>query len=175
MSPVITNVPPGFRSDGKYQAWFMPGITDPADVIVSAFALPTTVRVGCYFTEHPEPEANTETIEDDRACLAMPGESRGATTRTINDLTYIYDVQNPESVSNAAYAAMPEGAVGALVMRYGLDSGDDPAAGQFFDIYIVELGARRKLPLTRNTKGRVAQKPFVIAGGYTEDHELAAA
>ncbi|CAN7196789.1 hypothetical protein [Knoellia sp. LjRoot47] len=169
------DVPPGFDAGGMFQAWFIPGATSVASVSVADLLEADTVQVGCYFTTPPEPTAATETIEDDRACLRDPGQSRGSTTWTINDLEYIYDVQNPASVSNKAYAAMTEGSEGVLVMRYGIESGNAPVATtQFVDAYAIELGPQRKLPLTRNTKGRVSQAVFVKPGGRAKDLALTA-
>lgn len=169
------DVPPGFDAGGMFQAWFIPGETSVAAVSVADLLASTTVQVGCYFTTPPEATAATDTIEDDRACLKDPGQSRGSTVWSIAALEYIYDVQNPASVSNEAYAAMPEGAEGVLVMRFGVESGDAPVATtQFVDAYAIELGPQVKLPLTRNTKGKVSQAVFVKPGGRAQDLALTA-
>lgn len=168
------DVPPGFDAGGMFQAWFIPGETSVASVSVADLTTTPGIQVGCYFTTPPEPGASTETIEDDRACLRDPGQSQGSTTRTMSALEYIYDVQNPESISNKAYAAMGDGTQGVLVFRYGIESGDAPIVGQFVDAFAVTLGPQVKLPLTRNTKGRVSQAVFVKAGGYGKDVALVA-
>jgi hypothetical protein len=89
------------------------------------------------------------------------------------DLNYIYDVQNAASVSNKLYAALPEGATGYFVARYGLDVDTAAAAGQKVDVIPVKLGPKVKLPPTRNTKGQVKQKPFVT-GPVQQDVSIAA-
>lgn len=169
-----TTVPPGFVADASLRVWF---VTTLANVTAPSLATEinagTTVDATCYFTNGFTPDATAATITDDRLCLKVVLEDKGTTTWTMTDLNYIYDVQNAASVSNKLYAALPEGATGYFVARYGLDVDTAAAAGQKVDVIPVKLGPKVKLPPTRNTKGQVKQKPFVT-GPVQQDVVVAA-
>lgn len=157
-----TTVPPGFVSDASLRVWVVTSLANPAAPSVSSeLNAGTTIDASCYLTNGFNPDASTATISDDRLCLAQVLEDKGTTTWSIDDIEYIYDVQNAASVSNKLYAGLPEGAQVFLVARYGMSVDTAPAAGQKVDVFPVKVGPARKLPPERNTKGRVRQKPFV--------------
>ncbi|MGG5257458.1 hypothetical protein [Phycicoccus avicenniae] len=157
-----TTVPPGFVADASLRVWVVTSLANPAAPIVSSeINAGTTIDASCYLTNGFNPDANTATISDDRLCLAQVLEDMGTTTWSIDDIEYIYDVQNAASVSNKLYAGLPQGASVFLVARYGMSVDTAPAAGQKVDVFPVKVGPGRKLPPERNTKGRVRQKPFV--------------
>ena len=157
-------VPPGFISDASLRVWWVPlaNLTNPATVsVASALNAATSLDITCYLTGDFAPDASVATITDDRVCLKQILEDVGAVTWSVDEMQYIYDVQNPASVSNKAYAAMVGGSSGYYVARYGMDYDTAPAASQKGDVIPVKLGPQIKLPVTRNTKGKVKQKPFV--------------
>lgn len=169
-----TTAPPGFVADASLRVWFVTTLANPAaPSLASEINAGTTVDATCYFTGGFNPDASVATISDDRLCLKVVLEDKGTTTWTMDDLNYIYDVQNPASVSNKLYAALAENTTGYFVARYGLDVDTAAAAGQKVDVIPVKMGPKVKLPPERNTKGRVKQKPFVT-GPVQQDVAIAA-
>ena len=157
-------VPPGFISDASLRVWWVPlaNLANPAAPgVAAALNAATSLDVTCYLTGDFAPDASVATITDDRVCLKQILEDVGAVTWSVEEMQYIYDVQNPASVSNKAYAAMVGGSAGFFVARYGMDYDTAAAASQKGDVIPVKLGPQIKLPVTRNTKGKVKQKPFV--------------
>lgn len=168
-------VPTGFDADGSQRIWLVlkADLADPT-VISAAFLESVDAQdVTCYLTAAFAPDATVATVTDDRVCLKQPLESPGTTTWAIENLEYVYDVQNAASESNKVYALAKEGTDAYLISRYGMDVDTAPAALQKVDVYPVKLGPQVKLPATRNTKGRVSQKPFVN-GPRLEDVALTA-
>lgn len=155
-----TTVPPGFSAEGSLRVWFATSLANPAAPTTAELAAGTTLDATCYLTSF-NPDANTATVQDDRLCLKIVLEGKGSTNWTIEDLEYIFDVQNPASLSNKLYAMLPEDAVIYIVARYGMNVDTNAAAGQKVDVYTVTMGPQRKMPPERNTKGKVRQKPFV--------------
>ena len=157
-------VPPGFISDASLRVWWVPlaNLANPAAPgVAAALNAATSLDITCYLTGDFAPDASVATITDDRVCLKQILEDVGAVTWSVDEMQYIYDVQNPASVSNKAYAAMTSGSSGYFVARYGMDYDTAAAAAQKVDVIPVKLGPQVKLPVTRNTKGKVKQKPFV--------------
>jgi len=157
-----TTVPSGFVADASLRVWFVTTLANPAAPSVSTeINAGSTVDVTCYLTNGFNPDAAVATISDDRLCLAVVLEDKGVTTWTLADLEYIWDPQTPASVSNKAFAGMPEDGTGYFVARYGVNVDTAPAAAQKVYVFPVKMGPQVPLPPERNTKGRVKQKPFV--------------
>ncbi|HQW74155.1 MAG TPA: hypothetical protein PLG46_08690 [Ornithinibacter sp.] len=170
------SVPPGFVSDASLRVYWVPAanLANPAAPgIAAALNAATSLDITCYLTGDFAPDADVATITDDRVCLKQVLEDMGAITWKVDDLQYIYDVQNAASISNKAYAGMTPGAIGYFVTRYGMDYDTAPATGQKVDVIPVKLGPQIKLPVTRNTKGRVRQ-PVRVNGAYQTDVALVA-
>ena len=156
-----TTVPPGFVADASLRVWVVTTIANTAAPTVAEINAGTTIDATCYLTNGFSPDASVATISDDRLCLAQILEDKGATTWSISELEYVFDVQTPASVSNTLYAGLPENASVYIVARYGMNVDTAAAAGQKVDVFPVKMGPPVKLPPERNTKGRVKQKPFV--------------
>ena len=156
-----TTVPPGFVADASLRVWVVTTIADTAAPTAAEINAGTTIDATCYLTNGFSPDAAVATISDDRLCLAQILEDKGATTWSISELEYVYDVQTPASVSNKLYAGLPENASVYIVARYGMNVDTAAAATQKVDVFPVKMGPPVKLPPERNTKGRVKQKPFV--------------
>lgn len=155
-----SSVPPGFLADANIRAWFVPDLADPTEPSIAELA--AGIDITCYLTAQLAPNADVATVTDDRMCLRQVLEAPGSVTYSIDELMYVYDVQNPASVSNELYAAVPRGTTGFIIIRYGIDVDVAPvAATQFVDVYPVEWGPQIKMPGERNTKAKVRQKPFV--------------
>lgn len=157
-----TTVPPGFVADASLRVWIVMSLANPAaPSLATEINAASTIDATCYLTNGFSPDASVATISDDRLCLKQLLEDKGVSTWSIEELNYIYDVQNAASVSNKLYAGLPENASVFIVARYGLDVDTAAAAGQKVDVFPVKMGPPVKLPPERNTKGRVKQKPFV--------------
>ena len=156
-----TTVPPGFVADASLRVWVVTTIANTAAPTAAEINAGTTIDATCYLTNGFSPDAAVATISDDRLCLAQILEDKGATTWSISELEYVYDVQTPASVSNKLYAGLPENASVYIVARYGMNVDTAAAATQKVDVFPVKMGPPVKLPPERNTKGRVKQKPFV--------------
>lgn len=169
-----TTVPPGFLADANIRVWFVTALADPAaPKVATEINAASSVDITCYLTTQLAPNADVATVTDDRMCLRQVLEAMGTFTYSIDELQYVYDVQNPASVSNKLYAAVPTGTTGFLVIRYGMDVDVAPAAVQKVDVYPIQWGPQIKMPGERNTKAKVRQKPFVT-GPVQLDKALAA-
>lgn len=169
-----TTVPAGFLADAMIKVAFVPAIADTTGPLVATEVKAVgSVDATCYLTAQLSPGADQATITDDRMCLKQVLERPGAVTYTLDELNYVYDVQNPTSESNKLYAALPAGTTGFLVVRYGIDVDTDWAADQIADVIPVEAGAQIKMPGERNTVAKVRQKLFVT-GPKQDDVTLVA-
>lgn len=169
-----TTVPPGFVADASLRVWIVTTLANTAaPSLATEINAGTTIDATCYLTNGFDPDANVATISDDRLCLKQILEGKGVSTWSINELNYIYDVQNAASLSNKLYAGLPEDAAVFVVARYGMSVDTAAAVGQKVDVFPVTMGPPIKLPPTRNTKGQVKQKPFV-SGVVQRDVAIAA-
>lgn len=171
---MTTTVPPGFLADANITVLFVTTMANTAapDLSTEINAI-STIDMTCYLTAQLSPAADEQTSTDDRMCLRQALEVPGTITYSIDELQYVYDVQNPSSLSNKLYAAVPRGTSGYIVIRYGVDVEEPFAAGDIVDVYPVEWGQQIKMPGERNTKAKVRQKPFVV-GVYQQDVALVA-
>lgn len=157
-----TSVPPGYVADASIRVWFVPTLANPAaPSVATEINAGTTIDLTCYLTNGFAPDASIATITDDRLCLAQVLEGRGITTWSIEEIQYIWDPQNPASLSNKAYAGLVEGGTGYFVVRHGMSVDTAAAAAQKVWVIPVEFGVAVPMAPERNTKGRVKQKPFV--------------
>lgn len=164
-----TTVPPGFLADASIRVWFVPTIADPAaPKVATELNAPAALDITCYLTTQAAPDASVATVTDDRMCLRQVLEDMGTVTFSIDELQYVYDVQNAASVSNKMYAALPQGTTGFLVFRYGKDVDSPAAAGDKVDVFPVRFGPQIKMPGERNSKAKVRQKPFVNGPKQTD-------
>lgn len=165
-----TTVPPGFLADANIRVWFVTTLLDPAaPKIATEINAVSSVDMTCYLTTQIAPNADVATVTDDRMCLRQVLEDMGSVTYSIDELMYVYDVQNPASISNKLYAALPMGTTGFIVIRYGIDVDVAPVAStQKVDVYPVRWGPQIKMPGERNTKAKVRQKPFVTGPKQTD-------
>lgn len=157
-------IPPGVSADGAVKVQFVTTLADTAaPKVATEVKAVSSVEASCLLTKDGfTPGAETSQASDERLCSKQVFEDYGTVTYTLDNLTYIYDVQNPESTSNKLYAAIPEGTTGYLVVRWGLDADVDWAAAQVVDVYPVKLGPQVKQPPETNSKLKVQQKPFVV-------------
>lgn len=173
MSVQTLNIPEGVPSDGTVRVDFVPTLTDPLAATLAELTGATAEMIGCHLFGIGM-GANTERKEKRRLCSRNKYELLGATTYTIDALNYVYDVQNPESHTNAAYAALVPRTTGFLVVRWGIDAGEPLAEGQVVDIFPIRLGQRIKQAPEENDELTVSQEVVVI-GDPVEDYVIPAA
>lgn len=165
-----TTVPPGVPADGAVKVAFVTALADPAaPKIATEIKAVSSVEATCLLTSDGfKPGASDATINDTRLCSKQVFEDLGQVTYTIDNITYVYDVQGGSTESNALYAAIPRGTTGYLVARWGKDVDVDWAVGDKVDVYPVTMGTQVKLPPEANSKLKVQQKPFVSGPVQTD-------
>ena len=174
MTVQTLNIPEGIPSDGTVRVDFVPtaGIADPNAATLSELTGATAEMIGCHLFGIGT-GADTERKEKKRLCQKNKYELLGATKYRIDALNYVYDVQNPESDTNAAYAALTPFSTGYLVVRWGIDAATDLTAGHVVDIFPVRLGPQIKQTPEENDELTVRQEVSVI-GDPVIDYEIAA-
>lgn len=167
-------IPPGVPSDGYVKVAFVPAMANIDTPSVAEIGAAGSVDLSCYLTRDGfQPDAEESTQAEERLCSKEVFETFGPTKWTIQDLTYVYDVQNDASVSNKAYKTLVPGTQGYLVVRWGKDAEIDWTVADKVDVYPVELGQRRKQAPESNSTLKVKQRPNVI-GDRAEDVALVA-
>lgn len=170
------NIPPGVDAEGSVKVAWVPTLADPSAPSLTELSATGALDISCYITDQNfSPSADDATATDTRLCSKQVFETLGAATWSIDNIIYVYDPQNPESLSNKAYAAMKRGSHGYLVVRWGKDLEEFPdfAADDIVDVFPVQLGSQVKQPPEQNSKLKVSQKP-VVTGSVVEDVKLAA-
>lgn len=169
-------IPPGVPADGTVLVKWVPTIADPtAPKLETEVNAAGALDLSCYI----DPSSfgisnNQDTVEDNRLCAKTSYEIPGRSKWTLDNFLYTYDVQNPSSVANKAYAALIPGTSGFLVIRWGKDVDTVPLdAAQIVDVIPVTLGAQVKQKPEANTMLKVSQKFFII-GAMALDKTLAA-
>lgn len=178
MSVTILEIPPGIPSDGTVKVAWVPdgGFADYTAPTLAELQVAGVTDLSCLlmqdgFGEEAEEGTNT----DRRLCSKQAYTLGGTVTWTIQDLRYVYDVQNPESPTNAAYAALAPGTKGFLVARWGKDAAVDFAGGDVIDVFPAELGVQRKQAPEANSELKVLQRPRVTGNKVTDVTLLPAA
>ena len=175
MTVTTLNIPPGIPSDGNVRVDFVPsgGFVDYTAPTVAEVTGATAQHLTCHIFP-VAPSGAVERKEKRRMCSKEKYELIGGTTYTIDDVQYVYDIQDETSDTHAAYAALTPGITGYLVFRWGMDVATDPAAGQIVDVFPVRLGPQNKMPPEENDELMVSQ-PVGIIGSPALDVALAGA
>lgn len=175
MTVTTLNIPAGVPSDGNVRVDFIPagGFADPTAATLAELTAATAEMISCHLFAINQ-SATTDRKEKRRLCSKYKYELLGSTTYTIEDLNYVYDVQNPESDTNAAYAALVPFTEGYLVIRWGIDAGTAIEAGQVVDILPVRLGPQIKQAPEENDELTVSQA-VSVTGTPVIDYEVPAA
>lgn len=166
--------PDGVEGEGNVKVAFLLALANPAAPSVAAFA--TAVDLSCYITgDGFQPGGEQVTNTDRRLCSRQVFSVPGAITYTIEEVTYVYDPQDPSDAGgeNEAYATLAPGTKGFLAVRWGVPYEDAWATGDIVDIFPVTMGAQFKnAPVSASgggggggdggtTKLTVRQTPFV--------------
>lgn len=174
MTVTTLNIPPGVPSDGTVSAYFVPAAG------LAAYKAPKATEVNAATAQNLSChvfsvglDATEQRNRKRRLCSKQSYEILGATEWTIEDLSYVYDVQNPTSLTHEAYAALVPGTEGFLVLRYGIDAVEEPevAVGDVVDVVPVRLGVQRKQAPAENDELTTMQS-LVVTGDIAQDVAL---
>lgn len=154
-------IPAGVPSDGETTVWWASNLTSqvlPTTAEVNADG--TAANITCYLSKDgiaPDFDADTFTVE--RFCMKNTQETEGKVKWTVDDLMYIWDQQNPESISNKAYALLQEKLAGFFIIRYGKSAEEHPEleVGDIVHIYSARLGTRTPAKPEANSELYVKQ------------------
>lgn len=170
MTVVELNIPEGVSSNGNVRVDFVPTFADYRDPQLTELAEATAQHLTAHiFAVAPTGSVTRKTKR--RMGSKTAYELLGANEYTIDDLEYVYDVQNPTSETNEVYAALPEGTRGFLVFRWAEDVVADHVAGEFLDVFPVRLGPQNKMPPEADDE-LVVRQPVAITGPPAKDVEL---
>lgn len=169
MSIAALDIPPqGVSSDGTVSAIYVPGaLTTPAEPKLTEVNAAGAQNLSCYIFAIGE-GADQATKQKRRLCQKQSYTLLGPITYTIDEIQYVYDVQNPESETNAAYAALVPNSTGYLLVRWGIDAETPWAVGDIVDVFPVRLGVQRKLTPEENDELMAAQQVAVIGNKVTD-------
>lgn len=167
--------PPAIPADGSWRVWFVPTMADPAVPDISTdINGASTVDASCLFTKDGlAPSVNQDKYSDERLCTIQVFEQLGAVTYGFDDVTYVADPQTPASATNKLYAAVGAGAIGYLVIRWGMSAETTPAAAQKVWVFPVAFGPSVPLPPETNSATRVTQA-LSVTGTVQRDVALVA-
>jgi len=169
--------PEGVEGEGRVKAAFLPALADIQAPDVAEFA--AAIDVTCYIAgDGFNPGGEQEERQDRRLCSRQVFGSPGSITYTINEITYVYDPQDPENDGgeNEAYSELTPDRTGILAIRFGIDYEIPWAAEQFADFYPVILGAQFKNPPVAGagaggggtSKLTVRQTPYVSGPAFMD-------
>ena len=124
----------------------------PVDSLASTSApsladLADGVNISMYlYSGSGVPTSTTATGEAPRRLGSTEvAQELGTTSRTIGDLSYVYNTQRPDSdPANAAKALLDEGSEVYLVYRYGIDADTPLAVGDKVNIWRAQLGPQNE-------------------------------
>lgn len=163
-------IPGGILADDNFLAVFVPAIADinaPKVAELNATGvIPLSLWVGEGEYNHT---VNDEPITANRVGVAQPVQYDGSNEHTL-EISYVYT----NTAGDKLRLALPYGATGYVVERFGVDREEAFAAVHIVDVIPVRAGRQRKVMPTRNTElkriqrlnvtGRVATDVTVVAG-----------
>lgn len=135
--------PASEKAFGKEKWVFVPTIADITAPTVAEVTGASTLDVSCFlFDTTDKPSKNTNTVtKTRRICTTVQYQQIGTTTYSGGELVYALQTQAAAaSDGKKAWEKFPEGTTGYLVRRLGIDYDTDLAAGQYVDVFPIELG-----------------------------------
>jgi hypothetical protein len=168
----------GVSTQGNETVIFVPSLAAPSAPKLTEVGagVSTALNLG-YALRGFSPSSDQGTSDDIRLASTQTFENPGRVKKSLDDITYVYDPQAPvATASNKHYDTLKSGVKGFLIDRRGLDATTPLAVGQKVDVYPVQFGAQRRVPVDPSAEGgkfEIVQKPFVI-GTVLEDIALVA-
>lgn len=137
----LTTVP-GISSLGTLTVIWADTIADPAAPKLSELTSTTAaLDISCWLDAKWSAVNATQSVEkDQRLCSKITYGSLGPVEVTFDDLRYVIDPQNPQSITSKAAKILSSGKSGFLVMRWGKDVELPLAVNDIVDVYAVQLG-----------------------------------
>jgi len=135
--------PASTKAYGKEKWSFVSAIADLDTPLLTEINAGTSLDISCYlFDSTDRPGQNTNRVSRERrVCDTTTYEQIGTTSYTGGNALYAV---NPQAAAGSdgkkALEKLPDGTVGFLVRRLGIDVNTDYAAGQFVDVFPVEFG-----------------------------------
>lgn len=167
-------VPPGVTAEGSVSVLWVPVIADPAAPKPTELTATGALNISCYLTKDGfGVTSEQETSTDERFCSKQVFETLGKIKETFDDLVYVYDSQNPASLTHKAYVTLAPGSKGYLVIRWCKDNETAIAVGDVVDVYPVAMGTQTKRKPEANSNLHVQQK-IVQIGFANKDVALVA-
>lgn len=177
----VPTFPIGVAAQGLASLWFLPAIagltsTTPK-ILVSEFSAATAVNLTGMvdaFGVAATQDSGTDIRYGSTQVFGVPGRT---TLAPAGALDYVYDPQKPAAPEYGAYTVLKDGTIGFFVNRLGLDIHTAPAAGQYVDIYPIQVGRqnRKQLDPTASAAKYKVEQLWFIVGPAVDDVLVATA
>lgn len=135
--------PNGVGVQGNIKVVWVEALTSLSSPSAAEINAGTSLDVSYYLYDAGwAPGVTSNRVTSPRRLASRKSRERfGTTTETLGDLVYTVDPQSAAgSDGKKAYEALIEGSTGYFVERPGEDADTDIAAGDFVNIYPVEVG-----------------------------------
>jgi hypothetical protein len=135
--------PNGVGVQGNIKIVWVETIADMAAPTALEINAGTSLDVSYYLYDSGwAPGVTSNRVTSPRRLASRKSRERfGTTTETLGDLVYVVDPQAAAGADGKkAYEALTEGSTGYFVERPGEDADSDIAAGDFVNVYPVEVG-----------------------------------
>lgn len=167
---MVLAIPPGIPANASWRTYYLPTMANPAVPSIAtdlggASAIDITnilVKGGMGL------DVAVEKWKDERFGTTDVFEQNGATTWSVQEITYVIDPQTPTSATNKLYAAVKDGGSGYLVVRMGMSADAALAASQKVWVAPVSFAPAVPLPPEANTMSRAKQSVSVTGTVYRE-------
>lgn len=170
---MTTTIPEGVVSNAHVPVWWLPG-TRPADLTAPLLSeISAALQLDCYLSGGT-PIAynkNNSTREFYRLCMTKAGLKPGTKQLTVS-LTGVYDGQNVTPTENQLHVNMKEGAVGTLIVAWGLDTDAGLTAGVIADLIYGTVNTVTKNTPTTNEDLTITVE--LLGEEWEEDVEILA-
>jgi hypothetical protein len=135
--------PNGVGVQGNIKVIWVETLTNPDAPTTAEIGAGTSLDVSYYlYSGGWAPGVTSNRVTAPRRLASRKSRERfGTTTETLGDLVYVVDPQSAAgSDGKKAYEALTEGSTGYFVERPGEDADSDIVAGDFVNVYPVEVG-----------------------------------
>lgn len=135
--------PTGVGVQGNYKVVWVETIANLSAPTAAEINAGTSLDVSYYlYADGWQPGVTANRVTSPRRLASRTSTERfGTTTETLGDLVYVVDPQAAAgSNGKKAYEALTEGSTGFFVERPGDDADTDIVAGDFINVYPVEVG-----------------------------------
>lgn len=162
--------PAGIDAAGKVSLWWFPAIVDLKNPTLAELGAGVNLSLIVYDWDPNGTQGSTERSHYGSASV---GTSLGRNKYDPAEILYDYDPQDVDGAEDEYehYSTLIPGLTGVLGDRRGLTPDVAPAAGQVWDLFPAQLGARNRVAVQASEEGaklRVRQK-IAIVGDVEQD------